>query len=251
MRLKILMPMAGLGSRFQYAGFKEPKPLIDVGGMPMYRKALSSLNSLHYDKDHIMVIQEQHQLDYGLGDSLLKDLPHASVVMLERVTGGAAETCLKASGLLTDVDPVLIMDCDLWFRSRAYFALIEEIINNHVPCDLETGGALLYFNAESPRYSYAEIEDGMVLRTAEKEVISSNALAGAYFFSSGKIFKAAAGELIKRGITTDVKEYYISLLYNIIIASGLSVKAAPVEEYHSFGTPEELKNFEEYLGAAR
>ncbi len=251
MRLKILMPMAGLGSRFKDAGFKEPKPLIDVGGMPMYKKALSSLDSLHYDKDHIMVIQEQHQLDYGLGESLLADLPHASVVMLECVTGGAAETCLKASKLLTDDDPVLVMDCDLWFRSRAYFALIEEITNDSTPCDTETGGALLYFNADSPRYSYAEIEDGRVIRTAEKEVISPNALAGAYFFSSGKIFKAAAKELVERGITTNVKEYYISLLYNIIIASGLTVKAAPVEEYHSFGTPEELKTFESYLGAAR
>ena len=239
------MPMAGLGSRFQEAGFKKPKPLIDVGGMPIYKKALSSLDTLHMEKDHIIVIQESHQLDYDLGEKLLKDLPHASVVMLSSVTDGAAETCLKASKLITDDDPVLVMDCDLWFKSRAYFTLIEEIVTGD---DLKTGGALLYFNAGNPRYSYAEIEGDRVLRTAEKEVISTNALAGAYFFSSGKIFKAAAKELVEGGIRSGVKEYYISLLYNIIIASGLTVKAAPVEEYHSFGTPEELKEFENYLG---
>ena len=33
--INILIPMAGLGSRFAKAGYKKPKPFIDVSGKPM------------------------------------------------------------------------------------------------------------------------------------------------------------------------------------------------------------------------
>lgn len=33
--LNIVIPMAGRGSRFANAGYKMPKPLIDVNGKPM------------------------------------------------------------------------------------------------------------------------------------------------------------------------------------------------------------------------
>ena len=35
--MNIVIPMAGAGSRFSKAGFKTPKPLIDVQGKPMYQ----------------------------------------------------------------------------------------------------------------------------------------------------------------------------------------------------------------------
>ena len=36
--------MAGLGSRFSERGFKKIKPLIEVAGVPMIKKAIDSLN---------------------------------------------------------------------------------------------------------------------------------------------------------------------------------------------------------------
>ena len=38
-------------------------------------------------------------------------------------------------------------------------------------------------------------------------------------------------------------EYYVSLLYNYLIAAGEKVYLAPMEEYYSYGTPEELKRY--------
>ena len=43
MKLNIIMPMAGLGSRFENSEYKLPKPLIDIKGKPMYAWATDSL----------------------------------------------------------------------------------------------------------------------------------------------------------------------------------------------------------------
>ena len=42
MKLNIIMPMAGLGSRFENSEYKLPKPLIDIKGKPMYAWATDS-----------------------------------------------------------------------------------------------------------------------------------------------------------------------------------------------------------------
>ena len=38
--LNIVVPMAGLGSRFVKAGFTDPKPFIDVAGQPMIQRVV-------------------------------------------------------------------------------------------------------------------------------------------------------------------------------------------------------------------
>ena len=38
-----IMPMAGLGSRFEREGYKLPKPLIEVSKSPMFYQALNDL----------------------------------------------------------------------------------------------------------------------------------------------------------------------------------------------------------------
>ena len=42
--MNVLIPMAGEGSRFKINGYELPKPLIEVDGEPMIKKAVSTLN---------------------------------------------------------------------------------------------------------------------------------------------------------------------------------------------------------------
>ena len=42
--MNIVIPMAGLGSRFKNAGIKIPKPLIKVNGLSMIEHTVKSLN---------------------------------------------------------------------------------------------------------------------------------------------------------------------------------------------------------------
>ena len=55
--MKVLIPMAGAGSRFEKAGYTFPKPLIDVEGKPMIQTVVDNLNM---DAEHIFIVQKSH-----------------------------------------------------------------------------------------------------------------------------------------------------------------------------------------------
>ena len=233
--------MAGEGSRFAQAGWTTPKPLIELRGVPLFQRAISSVAIEGIDMKYSFIVRQEHIDKQGI-DRLIKDiLPEANVFSVLKTTRGAVETCLVAESAIDDKDAVVVMDCDLEFRSVRYNELVANALAH--PADEADAGALVSFESENPRYSYAEIdEDGRVIRTAEKEPISNHALCGAYFFGSGKDFKRVAHQLLVDG-THGKAEFYVSLLYNYLLAEGATVRLAPMEEYHSYGTPEELLRY--------
>lgn len=133
------------------------------------------------------------------------------------------------------------MDCDLEFRSLNFVAIIKEILSKTI--EEVDGGALVSFQSNMSKYSYAQIdENNNVLRTAEKEVISNHALCGAYFFSKAEGFLSAAYHLLNE-VNFSKSEFYVSLLYNYLLQKGETVQLAEIEEYYSYGTPEELGRY--------
>lgn len=240
-KLHIVMPMAGEGSRFAKAGWATPKPLIELDGQPLFKHAISSVAAEGIVMKYSFIVRHEHIERYGIDKGIKSFLPDANVFSVMKTTRGAVETCLMAESAIADDDAVIVMDCDLEFRSVKFIEIIKRILS--LPADEANGGALVSFESDQPKYSYAEVgEDGLVVRTAEKEVISHHALCGAYFFSTGKRFKQIAHQLLDE---PDFKkpEYYVSLLYNYILADGEKVYLAPMEEYYSYGTPEELQRY--------
>lgn len=240
--LQILMPMGGLGSRYAKAGYTTPKPLIPVDNMPMFLKAASSLKNIPYDKRFIFVIRKDHVINQQL-DTLIKEaLPSAQIVVLDHNTSGAAESALAAESILDPNAGLVIMDCDLWFSSDEY----EKMIIASLSGKRVISGGLLTFNSSDPRYSYVlKDSSGYAIRTAEKDPISHNAITGAYFFSTASGFINAAKQLVARPISNKLPEYYLSLTYNILLKQNPDrpVVVTEVDEYASFGTPEELKQY--------
>ncbi len=237
--LHIIMPMAGEGSRFRNAGWTTPKPLIELAGKPLFVRAIESVRVDDAPMQYSLIVRQEHIDEYGIDKGIREILPDAMIYSVEKTTRGAVETCLMAEVGIADDDAVVVMDCDLEFRSEAYRRIIEEALNN----EDATGGALVSFDSNEPKYSYAELdENGNVIRTAEKEVISNHALCGAYFFASGKEFKEVAHRLLNEPVMLK-PEFYVSLLYNYLLAKGDTVKLATMEDYRSYGTPEELKRY--------
>lgn len=234
------MPLGGLGSRFAKAGFDLPKPLIEVDGKAMFLKALDSIAEIDVKKSYYFVIR-QEQVESQKLDTLIKTaLPEANVIVIPEITRGAAETALAAKDALSAHDGLIVMDCDLWFKSASY----NKMVQNSLTEVSDISGGLLTFEVSDPRYSYAEIgDDNIVARTAEKKVISNHAITGAYFFSHAQEFFDSSAELLTRPIDDEMPEYYLSLLYNILINEGKKIHAAFVDEFASFGTPEELQAY--------
>lgn len=240
-KLHIIMPMAGEGSRFKKEGWTTPKPLIELNGIPLFKHAISSVSADDISLKYSFIVRQEHIDEYKIDEGIKSFQPDANIFSVLMTTRGAVETCLIAESAIADDDAVIVMDCDLEFRSTKFIKIIKEILAQSV--DEASGGALVSFESNEPRYSYAALdEDGFVTRTAEKEVISNHALCGAYFFSTGKRFKQVAHKLLNEP-EFKKPEYYVSLLYNYLLADGEKVRLAPMEEYYSYGTPEELKQY--------
>jgi len=239
-KLHILMPLGGLGKRFKDQGFELPKPLIEVDGIPMFQKALSSFNSLQVEIETIAVFRRTHEEEFQLGTKLKQARPQMKIVILEELTRGAMETCLFAQKFIPGDDALVVLDCDLFFRSPQYLDYIYEAIN---AADLLCSGALTYFTSDQPRYSFIKVENDTVLEIAEKKVISSCAVIGSYFFSKSEIFFNCAQEIMKSP-PLEASEYYVSAVYKRLLTQNHIFKAAKSLQYNSFGTPEELSTYE-------
>ncbi len=253
----ILMPMGGLGSRFVDAGFTDPKPLIPVDGRPMFQKALSSFAGLPVPHQLVCVVRQEHIDQYDIDKLIQSSEPGAIVVAIPKVTRGAVETAVAARDYLPLDQPLIIMDCDLYISSQSYLHAMQQAIAQ--PDQPGFDGLLACFESQDPRYSYALTDQfDRVIRTAEKEVISHNAIAGAYGFSQAALFLEAADRLLQLPVADEVtaeehlvgkvkKEYYISYLFNFLIKEGRVIRIAQVDTYHSFGTPEELTTYEQQV----
>ena len=61
--LNIVIPMAGMGKRFQDAGYIFPKPLIEINNLPMINWVVNSLN---IKANYIFIVQKEHLEKYNL-----------------------------------------------------------------------------------------------------------------------------------------------------------------------------------------
>jgi len=232
--------MAGEGSRFLKEGYNIPKPLIQFKDKSLFQRAINSTNKITGDKKYSFIVRQDHIENYQIDKELKLFYPKAQVFSVKETTRGAVETCMKALCAIDNEDAILILDCDLEFKSREFDQSISNILNK--PINKVNGGMLVSFYADLPIYSYAEIDETtrIVKRTAEKKVISNHALCGAYFFSKAESFLFATHQLLNDK-DFNKPEFYVSLLFNTLIKRGETVKLAQTDTYFSYGTPEELK----------
>lgn len=230
---RVVLLMAGAGSRFRREGYEQSKPLIPVRGVPMFVHALASLGTAADVAEPVCVVRRQQVDEEGIDVIVREQVPGARFVVLESMTRGAAESALAASAVIERDDAVVVLDCDLGFRSAAY----EQVLRaGHQEVD----GAVVTFAATSANYSYARVDaDDRILEVAEKRVISDRAIAGAYYFrSAGEFFDSARRET-ERGVV-DGRELYLSNVLIDRLDAGRRLLACACDEYESFGTPTEL-----------
>ena len=210
--------------------------------MTVFKKFVDELlvGNIAFDEG-IILVQKKHVVNYHIDEEILKYIS-ANIVVINKPTRGAVETCIAARPFIADSDAILILDCDLEWHCHNYMSMIAKLLQEDTS---QIGGMLLSFESNDPSYSYAVVENGIVIRTAEKEPISSNALVGAYYFNTADDFFDSAFNLFENNELSDIKEYYVSLLYNYLIKSGKIVKLHKVDSLYSFGTPEELMRYEQ------
>ncbi len=237
--LQVLMPMAGLGTRFRKAGIVLPKPLIPVDGEPMFLRALKSFDGFNGTTTYTFIVRSDTERDFHISDEITERFPGAELVTIDGPTRGPAETALLAEHVIDPDLSIVVIDCDLAFESREFLDSMTEASRVGDPDAL-----LLSFRSSNARYSYAKIDSSnRVLMTAEKRVISENALIGAYFFSKASSMFVAIRSLLAKPLDESCPEYYMSMVCNELIELG-GVARMVRGKFDSFGTPEELIRYQ-------
>lgn len=229
--INIVIPMAGEGKRFVESGYDKPKPLIDVCGIPMIKRVIDSLTCKHIECNFIFIALKSH-LDNGLREYLEN---HGTIIPLDIVTEGAACTTLMAMKHINNDIPLVIANCDQYLEWD-----FDEFINQAQGYD----GSVVVFNSTNPHHSYALVKKGVVVKVAEKEVISDKACAGVYYYNKGSDYINSVVMMIAKNIRTN-NEFYIAPAYNELIAEEkkLTIYELDVNNKHMLGTPYELKIF--------
>jgi dTDP-glucose pyrophosphorylase len=237
--LNIVIPMAGVGSRFAEAGYTDPKPLISVHGKPMIKLVIENLmpNIRHR---FIFICQKTHVAKYGLREKLSNWASNCEVIEINGITEGAACTVLAAKSFINNDSPLMIANSDQFIdiNVNKYLSVLDSS---------SIDGLIMTMGANDPKWSYVGIgSDGYVSRVVEKEVISNEATVGIYNFRQGKSFVRAAEEMIVNNERVN-GEFYVAPVYNRLIANGYKTSIFNVgfegNGMYGLGTPADLKLF--------
>lgn len=154
------------------------------------------------------------------------------VLSVPQLTAGQAITVLRAKEFIDSDEPLVIHNADTAFDVDHLWterALAENL-----------DGALLVFPSNEKRWSFSrENRAGFVEEVREKQVISSWATTGTYWFRRGSDFVGAAETRFQSG-RSEASEFYVGPLYNDLIASGAKIRNFPIRKLYCFGTPEDL-----------
>jgi len=237
--LNIVIPMAGLGSRFSAAGYEQPKPLIPVHGVPMIRLVIENIRPRREHR-FIFICQQEHIKSYALREKLNAWSPGCEIVGLEGITQGAACTVLHALPLIDNTAPMLIANSDQY---------VETQIDHYLQAaDQEKlDGLIMTMKADDPKWSFVGLDpNGSVQRVVEKEVISDRATVGIYHFKRGCDFVKSASEMIAKQIRVN-GEFYVAPVYNEMIAKGANIGYFDIGSVdrgmYGLGTPSDLESF--------
>jgi len=240
--INIVIPMAGLGSRFSEAGYKKPKPFIDIDGKPMIVRVMENLSLP--DARFILIARKDHiQSELSLVRKIEKEY-NAKFISIDKITEGTACTVLFAREEINNDNPLLIANSDQIVDIR-----MSDFINDYFKRNLD-GHILCFDDIElNPKWSFAKINDsGHVIQVKEKEAISNLATVGIYFFSRGKDFVNGAIDMI---INNDrVKnEFYTCPVYNYLISQNMKIGTYCIDfhQMHGLGTPEDLRLYIDHL----
>ena len=231
--MKVLIPMAGAGSRFEKAGYTFPKPLIDVEGKPMIQTVVDNLN---IEAQHVFIVQKSHYEKYNLQQTLNQISPNCEIVQVEGITEGAACTTLLAKQHIDNDEPLIIANSDQyvkWDSNEFMYSMIGDSVD----------GGILTFKSTHPKWSYAKLgDDGFVCEVAEKKPISDIATVGIYYWKKGSDYVKYAEDMIKKDVRVN-NEFYVCPVFNQAIEDNKKIKIFNVEKMWGIGTPEDLQVF--------
>jgi len=231
--LNIIIPMAGLGSRFSKAGYTDPKPLIRIHSKQMIQIVIENLTP-NCEHKFTFIVRDEHISKYGLDKYLKQWAPNCNIIELDHKTEGPACTVLMARDIINNNNPIMIANCDQYVDCN-----IDDYINKIGDND----GLIMTFKDNQDKWSYIEYDDDKnIIGVVEKVVVSDDATTGIYNFAKGLDFVKYADDMIANEQRVN-GEFYVAPVYTNMCNDNKKLTIFNIDGMYGLGVPDDLEYF--------
>ena len=232
--MKLVIPMAGFGSRMRPHTWTRPKPLLPIAGKPMLAHVLDVFRDLPIT-EYVFIVG-------WLGDQIrdyVMDNYHVSAHFVEqRELMGQAHALWLAREHMQG--PLFTFFVDTLFFGADFRGLDAPGLD----------GVIYTKEIDDPRrFGAVQVgPDGRAIHLIEKpsSVDNKKVMIGLYYFRDGAALADACEELMRLGRQTK-GEYFESDAVNVMIERGLSFETREVDRWLDTGKPETTLHANRYL----
>ncbi|POB87966.1 glycosyltransferase family 2 protein [Vibrio vulnificus] len=235
----IMIPMAGMSSRFFKAGYSKPKYMLEAKGKTLFEHSVLSFEKYFKDELFVFVIRDVYETKKFVIDQVKKlGIKDFKIVCLDVETKGQAETVFLGLDGIDDNESLTIFNIDTFRPEFSYPELSSK-----------EDGYLEVFQGSGDNWSFVlpeNEESTLLVETAEKRPISDLCCTGLYYFNKVSDFKLSYNDYLNKPKELWEKgELYVAPLYNFLIKNGKSIHYHKIErdEVIFCGTPDEYDDF--------
>lgn len=231
----IVIPMAGLSSRFFKAGFEVPKYQLTIDDNYVFDLALKSFENYFDSELFVIVLRDSFDTKRFVEQRLQRlNISNYLIKVLDFETEGQAETVLLGidNPTISDDEPLFIFNIDTFRYNYTKPDFIDEC-----------AGYLEVFRGDGDHWSFIKVDtDNKVIRTTEKQRISDLCSDGLYYFASKKLYMTLLATAKQQYMLVN-NEFYIAPIYNLLIQQGAEVRYHCIQDHEIdfCGTPDEYK----------
>jgi NDP-sugar pyrophosphorylase family protein len=239
--MKIIIPMSGLSSRFSAVGYAIPKYLIEVDGKMVIEHIV---NLYPKDSQFVFIINKKHKEETGIVNILNNLVEDKEIVTIPCHKKGPVFSVSEFEDLIDDDEQVIINYCDfsIYWDYKNFQKFIDE-----TQCD----GCVVCYTGFHPHmlgsdnYAFCRTDEkNKILEVREKQPFTDDkmsefASAGNYYFRKGSYVKKYFRQLMDEDLNIN-GEYYVSLVYNLLIRDGLENLVYEIPYMLQWGTPFDL-----------
>ncbi len=245
-RMQIIVPMSGYGERFRRAGYRVPKPLIEVEGKPIIGHVVDLFPG---ESDFVFVCNREHlqSKEFRLEETLRALCPTGRVLGIEPHKLGPVHAVAQAFDLLDPARPAIVNYCDfacVWDYEGFKRFVADTGVEGAIPCYTGFHPHML----GSTNYAYVRTENGRVVAIQEKQPYTDHpereyASSGTYYFATAALMREAFERTLARADLQLNGEFYASLAYRPLLEDRRQIAVYELEHFMQWGTPEDLADY--------
>ncbi len=245
--IQLIIPMSGIGKRFTESGYDIPKYLIEIDGKPVIEHVVNLFPGVD---DVTFVCNCLHVGKYNLEKILRKIKPNCKINVVSNYDRkGPVDSILRIADYIDPDKEVIVSYCDYgtdWDFDKFLNDTRSKNVDGAIACYKGFHPHIL----GSDNYAFCKEKDNFLIEIKEKEPFTDNkmneyASNGTYYFKNGYILKDYFKELVDRDINTK-GEYYVSMVYNLLVNYGLKVSIYEINKMLQWGTPYDLEIYQSW-----